>query len=184
MPPWRKTHPHRPRPTLPPLPSLTKKWRSHSSPLLLQSPTSPASHQRAGVVNLFWDGGETDTNKTVSDWPSTGYSPAKKKVGSRARGADIRPRDALDTGHADTWYLCRFQQWRGWGVLTHPGIQVHSSNSEAEEPGSEGHSWQWLLCIPSPPNPNIRYQVICPGSSPHVFWRRHEAFRHQFPKST
>jgi hypothetical protein len=26
--------------------------------------------------------------------------------------------------------------------------------------------------------------VICPGSSPHVFWRRHEAFRHQFPKST
>ena len=53
------------------------------------SPLSPALPHCSGVVNLFRDGVE----KRLSDLPSTGYSPAKKKGGCRPRGAGISPRD-------------------------------------------------------------------------------------------
>ncbi len=50
-------------------------------------PSSPASPRRAGAGNLFRDASE----KQVLDLVSTGYSPAKKKVGRRTRGALSSP---------------------------------------------------------------------------------------------
>jgi hypothetical protein len=51
--------------------------------------------------NLFPDGVKTDTNKRVSNLPSTGYSPAKKKGGHHKHGAGISPHDALDRCNAE-----------------------------------------------------------------------------------
>ncbi len=69
------------------------------------SPVSPALHWHAGVRNLFPDGAKTDTNKRVSNLPSTGYSPAKKKGSCRTHGAGMSPRDALDTCYAEAYIV-------------------------------------------------------------------------------
>ena len=55
------------------------------------SPSSPASPRRAGAGNLFCDASE----KQVSDLVSMGYSPAKRRVGRRTRGASSSPRNAV-----------------------------------------------------------------------------------------
>jgi hypothetical protein len=54
------------------------------------SPASPASHRLAGKMHLFRDGAE----KHLSDLPTRGYSPAKKKGGNHTRGTGIIPCNA------------------------------------------------------------------------------------------
>ena len=55
------------------------------------SPSSPTSPRRTGAGNLFCDASE----KQVSDLVSMGYSPAKRRVGRRTRGASSSPRNAV-----------------------------------------------------------------------------------------